>query len=46
MTDHGFHDVTLLDMADAVGPVVPLGALTTSVASFGGVRYVPETDGP
>ena len=27
MTDHGFHDVTLLDMADAVGPVVPLGDL-------------------
>ena len=27
VTYHGFHDVTLFDMADAVRPVVPLGDL-------------------
>ena len=27
VTDHGFLYVTLLDMADAVGPVVPVGDL-------------------
>ena len=26
--DRGFHDVTLLDMAEAVGPAVPMGDLT------------------
>ena len=26
--DRGFHDVTLLDMAEAVGPAVPMGELT------------------
>ena len=26
-TDRGVHDVTLLDMADAVGPVLPVGDL-------------------
>ena len=28
MSDCGFHDVTLLDMAEAVGPAVPVGDLT------------------
>ena len=28
MGDSGFHDVTLLDMAEAVGPAVPVGDLT------------------
>ena len=28
MADRGFHDVTLLDMAEVVGPAVPVGDLT------------------
>ena len=27
VVDGGFHDVTLLDMADALGPTVPVGDL-------------------
>ena len=28
VVDRGFHDVTLLDMAEAVGPAVPMGDLS------------------
>ena len=41
--DRGFHDVTLLDMADAVEPVVPVEdmwpAITSTWLSYGDARY-------
>ena len=45
VADRGFDDVTLLDMAEAIGPAVHVGdSPATAVASFGTVWYVPETD--
>ena len=47
VVDRGFHDVTLLDMAEAVGPAVPMGTCLSCDGHglFRYCRYVPETDG-